>query len=132
MAVTVQLEMSAELRSKLSTIAAALGGEALNAPLLAAGWLIANDAKGRAPYKSGTLRRSIEPQAVAPGEVIVGSSVPYARRLEYGFMQADRLGRHYNQAARPYLRPAFDANKAAARAAIIAGANAVIRRALGA
>jgi hypothetical protein len=132
MSINVELEMTPALRSKLSTLTAALGPAAMNPALMAGGWLIANDAKGRAAYKSGTLRRSIEPQERGPGDVVVGSSVPYARRIEYGFMQADRLGRRYNQAAQPYLRPAFDAQQAAVRAAIIAGAQAVIRRALGA
>lgn len=120
------------LREKLRAVAAVAGPSALNPALMAAGWIVASDAKPRAPYKSGTLRRSIEPQEKGPGEVVVGSSVPYARRIEYGFMQADSRGRRYNQAARPYLRPAFEENKGRVRAAIVQAARVLIRETLGA
>jgi len=130
MAINIQLEITPALRAKLATLASAFGQGAINPALMAGGWLIANDAKARAAYKSGTLRRSIEPQERGPGDVVVGSSVPYARRIEYGFMQADRLGRRFNQSARPYLRPAFESQQAAVRAAIIAGAQALLRRAI--
>lgn len=43
--------------------------------------------------------------------VHVGTNVKYARRIEYGFKGADRLGRVYNQAAQPYLRPAYENQK---------------------
>lgn len=35
----------------------------------------------------------------------IGSSSPYARRLEFGFVGADSLGRVYNQGPRPWLAP---------------------------
>lgn len=38
---------------------------------------------------------------------VVGSNMPYARRLELGFVGMDKAGRRYNQAARPYLRPSL-------------------------
>jgi len=37
----------------------------------------------------------------------VGSNKEYARRIEFGFIGKDVLGRYYNQAAQPYLYPAF-------------------------
>ena len=40
----------------------------------------------------------------------VGTDVIYARRVEFGFSGADRLGRIYNQPPNPYFRPAFDDN----------------------
>lgn len=119
-----------QLKAKLSALSSVLGPAALDPALLSAGWLVANDAKATAPYKSGTLRRSIEPQIVEPGQAVVGSSVPYARRIEYGFAQADRRGRHYNQAAKPYLRPAFEQNRGRVRAAIVQAARDLIRRTL--
>ena len=42
---------------------------------------------------------------------VVGSNVVYARRMELGFVGTDSLGRTYNQAPRPYLRPALHKNE---------------------
>jgi len=77
-----------------------------------------NDVQAIAPYDTGTLRRSIhvEPKtgSVKDGEgrayVLVGTDLPYARRLEFGFVGPDKLGRVYNQAPRPYFRPPLDDN----------------------
>lgn len=68
----------------------------------------ANEARRRAPYKTGTLRRSIEVIEQGPRQVVVGSRQPYAARIEFGFAGRDRLGRLYNQPAQPYLRPAIE------------------------
>lgn len=38
-----------------------------------------------------------------------GTSAPQGRRLEYGFVGTDALGRHYNQPPYPHARPALDA-----------------------
>lgn len=73
-----------------------------------AGMEAANAARQRAPYKTGTLRRSIQVREIGPRDVAVGSLLPYAARIEYGFAGRDRLGRVYNQAAKPYLRPAME------------------------
>lgn len=40
-------------------------------------------------------------------KVVVGTNVIYARRVEFGFVGRDSLGRNYNQAGKPYLYPAF-------------------------
>ncbi len=37
----------------------------------------------------------------------VSQVIPYACRLELGFVGVDSRGRHYNQAPRPFLRPAL-------------------------
>ena len=71
----------------------------------------ANLAKEKAPFRTGTLRRAIHAE---PGDgdltwIVSTSEVPYARRLEYGFVGRDGLGRYYNQAARPYMTPAAEA-----------------------
>lgn len=78
-----------------------------------------NSAKGgEFPHRvTGNLFRNIP--AVSPVrihkssgqvEVLVGSTMEYARRLEHGFMGTDKLGRRYNQQPRPFLRPALDEN----------------------
>jgi len=77
-----------------------------------------NDVQTGAPYKTGTLRRSIHVEPVSgiikDGEgrayVLVGTGLKYARRLEYGFIGPDKLGRIYNQAPHPYFRPPLDTN----------------------
>ena len=43
--------------------------------------------------------------------VHIGTNVKYARRIEYGFVGRDRLGRNYNQSAQPYLRPGYEQQK---------------------
>ncbi len=122
-------EIAESFTSKMAAIAAALGGDGLDEALLAAGWVIANDAKRRAPYITGTLRRSIRVEVREHGVVVVGSEVPYARRIEYGFIGKDSRGRNYHQAAQPYLRPAMDENKDEVRETIIAGVLDILRKA---
>lgn len=43
-------------------------------------------------------------------EVMVGSTMNYAMRLEKGFNDTDSLGRRFHQQPRPFLRPALDEN----------------------
>ena len=68
-------------------------------------------AKSRAPVLSGALRNSIHMDGPHQADrntwrAVVGPTVPYGRRIEFGFHGTDRLGRHYDQSAHPYLRPA--------------------------
>jgi hypothetical protein len=63
--------------------------------------------KSRAPVKTGDYRRSWNTQ-LRGTTAIVGTSKPQARRLEFGFVGTDSLGRHYNQAPRPHVRPSID------------------------
>jgi hypothetical protein len=44
-------------------------------------------------------------------EVHIGTNVKYARRLEYGFVGKDKLGRNYNQPAQPYLSTGYEQQK---------------------
>lgn len=57
----------------------------------------------------GDFRRSIVGRlvSVAGGvwTIQIGSNAPQARRLEYGFVGPDRLGRVYNQPPYPYAAP---------------------------
>jgi len=39
----------------------------------------------------------------------IGTNKPQGRRLEYGFVGADRLGRKYNQPPFPHVQPAVEA-----------------------
>lgn len=57
------------------------------------------------PVLTGRLRSSIQPitnlSSWEPGEpIVIGTNVEYARRIEYGFVGQDSLGRHYNQPGR--------------------------------
>ena len=66
--------------------------------------------------KGGTVSSPAQPESglKAHGSkdyVYVGTNVKYARRLEYGFVGRDKLGRNYNQAAQPYLRPGYESQK---------------------
>lgn len=129
MSITVELIATEELQQKVQRLARlAQDAGILNTALIAAAQLVANDAKARAPYRTGTLRRSISVESLGPGDVRVGSSAPYAARIEFGFVGADSLGRNYHQAAQPYLRPAFEENQAAVRQAVIDGALELVRQ----
>jgi len=68
-----------------------------------------NDVQKVAPYDTGTYRRSIHVET--SGHVaLVGTNLPYAKRLEYGFAKEDSLGRVYSQKAQPHFRPTLDEN----------------------
>lgn len=58
----------------------------------------------------GDIGGDIESRHLA--SVDVGTDVPYAARIEFGFAGQDSLGRTYSQSPQPYLRPAFDENQA--------------------
>ncbi len=67
---------------------------------------------GHAPASvSGTLKTRITHE-VNKGTMLgrVGAYLPYTARLELGFVGTDVLGRTYNQAPRPFLRPALEKN----------------------
>lgn len=126
MSFTAELEVSPILRAQLEAIGKRLGPVVHDA-LVDIGLEIANDARPRAAYKTGTLRRSIEVKELGPGEVRVGSELPYAARIEFGFSGRDSLGRVYSQGARPYLRPSLDENRQRLRQAIADAVSAALR-----
>ena len=113
-------------------------GEALEAATRAAALPVLNQVRitvpegGRTPYKTGTYRRSFHMETVEKTPerctVQVGTDSPYGKRLEYGFVGADKLGRVYNQSPRPHVRPAFDENKGAAVEEFRAAIGDIIRR----
>lgn len=114
-------------------IAAAQRGLKLSVP--EAAQLIVDEAKTIVPVDTGNLRDHIhqEPLIDEPERQIAqvapmveadnkwGFDPAYARRIEYGFVGTDSLGLTYNQAAQPYMRPAFDAKAAEATLTIKEG-----------
>jgi len=61
---------------------------------------------GQGPQvRTGAYVRSINLE-VSPSGWRVYTNAPQARRLEYGFVGTDSLGRHYSQAPLPHWRPA--------------------------
>lgn len=116
---SIEVEISPSLVTRLNAIAARFGGDAASIPLVAGAQIAASAAAAKAPVLTGTLRRSIRVEVVGK-EVLVGTELPYARRIEYGFNGADKRGRVYHQAARPYLRPALDENRERIMSAIAA------------
>lgn len=100
-----------------------------------AAFLFVQEAQALVPVKSGRLRDAIHQEQVTdePQRQVwnvqpfyeasneYGFEPAYARRIEYGFMQKDRLGRDYHQPAQPYMRPAYDNKSAEAEETIRAG-----------
>jgi hypothetical protein len=66
----------------------------------------------------GRLKAAIQKEVTVGQTGVTGriwidpKKVPYARRIEYGFMnKRDSKGRMYHQAPRPFMRPAWNLNK---------------------
>lgn len=127
-----------ELAKAFAALADDIKGPALEAATRAAALPVLNQVRitvpegGRTPYKTGTYRRSFHMETVEKSSerctVVVGTDSPYGKRLEYGFVGADKLGRVYNQSPRPHVRPAFDENKGAAVEEFRAAIGDIIRR----
>ena len=134
--VSIQNNTAAKVQAALAAAQSALK---TSAPLAAQ--LFVDEAKAIVPVLTGHLRDGIrqvsvtdEPNvqviAVTPtkdAENDYGFDPPYARRIEFGFVGADRLGRHYNQAAQPYMRPAFDVQQGPAASALKAAVLAAVK-----
>ena len=127
--VTFKITGDKQLIAKLDHLAAELRGKTLERALVAGALIIQNDAKRKAPYLTGNLRRSIHigghddlnpdggnivdrsgmpvPNPIVSANsvsVFVGTDVNYAAAVEFGSK---------TQRAQPYLRPAMDENQAA-------------------
>lgn len=110
--ITTSLEISPDLLSKVHTFAPELERR-LRLRMLDKADDIADSARQRAPYRTGTLRRSIESDIdQQTGDIIIVVTAPYSRRIEYGFVGTDSRGRNYHQAAQPFMRPAWDEHRA--------------------
>ena len=127
-----------DLAKAFRKLADDIKGPALEAATRAAALPVRNQVRitvpegGRTPYKTGTYRRSFHMETVEKSSercrVEVGTDAPQARRLEYGCVGPDKLGRVYNQAARPHIRPALDENRGAAVDEFRAAIRDIIRR----
>jgi hypothetical protein len=106
--------------------AAALAGLQESVPAGAS--LIVSEAQILVPVDTGNLRDHIHSEELTstPTRVVhqiapfvessneYGFDPAYARRIEYGFFGADRMGRNYHQAGQPYMRPAKEVQGEAA------------------
>lgn len=85
------------------------------AAISAAGHAYQRDVQRIAPVDTGQYRASIRVEmAQEDGHpvALIGTPMPQACRLEYGFWgMTDRIGRTFHQRPRPHWRPAFDLNK---------------------
>lgn len=131
---SVTLKGEKELKEKLKQLAKAAQGSTLLHAAQAGILPIQNEAIKLVAKKEGDLSRSIHTETLKSSntyaEVATGTDKEYAARIEFGFMQADSLGRHYNQPAQPYMRPAHDTKSSEAvketKAALLDLLNAVI------
>lgn len=136
--VTVKVEGTDDIAELFQALSNDMKGAVLNAATQSAALPILNRVRitipegGHTPYKSGTLRRSFFLNTVERGAtrcvVAVSTNVPYAARLEYGFVGKDKLGRIYNQPPRPYIRPAFDEKVDESTAEFKAALTSIIER----
>jgi hypothetical protein len=80
--------------------------------VLAAAKLFEDEEKIQTPVLTGANRDSIATELIVDSGVQavaqIAPGMPYSRRLEFGFVGMDSRGRYYNQAPRPYVRPAWD------------------------
>lgn len=128
MAVRIRVDVigEEELRRKLQSLTEAVQGQALAAAVMSGAQVIQNAAKEKAPYRTGTLRRSIHTEVegnATRATAKIGTDVVYAAQVEFGgtitpkkakllaWVGSDgvkHFARSVTQVARPYLRPAFD------------------------
>lgn len=122
----VEVIGDAELRQKLQSLTADMQGAALSAAVSSGAQVIQNAAKAKAPFRTGTLRRSIHTEvtgSTTQAEATIGTDVVYAAQVEFGgtitpknkkllhWVDAsgvEHFAKSVTQVARPYLRPAFD------------------------
>jgi len=130
MSLTAMLD-SSRLAAKIAAAKAGAEG-GLKTGTVAAAAIFENEEKETVPVLTGNLRDHIHTETVtdtpqvqtlavtpivdAPNKY--GFEPPYARRIELGFIGTDSLGRHYHQAAQPFVGPAFDNKQDEARSAI--------------
>jgi len=114
--VTIDMDI-ASLHAALKAAGGAVSGRVIITALKSGGLIVQNAAKRDCPWVTSNLKRSIHTEVLVQqpmaGEVGVGTNVVYGPRVEFGFAGKDALGRVYNQAAQPYLRPALNDNRAA-------------------
>lgn len=142
----LQIHGSQGLKRKLDSLGSSMTGQTMVRALTAGALLIQNEAKRRAPYQTGNLRRSIHigghddlnpeganiigkgPSPVPEPEigetrasVYVGTDVEYAGWVELGTSK---------MTAQPYLRPAADTQGDAIRGEAAAALRDLVRAAV--
>jgi hypothetical protein len=95
---TFDASLNAELPSSLEASAQAVVDAAV-----ANTWQVFKNPTGEF---ASTIRYILD----SPTQVEVGTDKPQAHRLEAGFHGTDSLGRHYDEAAEPYLAPALESS----------------------
>jgi HK97 gp10 family phage protein len=123
-----------QLRGNLKRLQDAASGAELGNAIRPGLEVIGALARRRVPVDTGELRDSMRVDLDEVGESTASGSVSFgtdhARRIEYGFLGKDKLGRRYHQPPRPYLRPAFDEGRDGAVGAIASRLTGGIRRAI--
>lgn len=129
MAEFVEIKGLRELQEAMRQLPKKLERRVLNAALMTGAREIANEAKARAPVRTGTLRRNIRARPGRPTDGHTATTIVGVRKLT--FRQVARLrskGKSADDpfywrwlefgtakmAARPFLRPAFEAKKVSA------------------
>jgi len=120
------------LERKLKHLAALARADVLENALTAGALEIENAAKEKAPYLTGTLRRSLHTETDEKSDrrvsVLVGTDLEYAAMQEFGGVVTPKtakmlavevegkmvFAKSVTIPAHPYLRPAFDEQRGAA------------------
>lgn len=106
----------AETASRFVTLAATVGPKT-QAVIHTYGMLLQTKVQAHASGRpgpnapTGDYRRSIHVEfsgESGSAKATVGTNKPQARRLEFGFVGIDSLGRHYSQPPYPHFGPALD------------------------
>lgn len=109
---TIDIRGDKELARMFRKAPEAFSPRVLMTGMMAGALPAANDIKALAPYLTGTYRRSIHiEELIELLAVMIGTSLPYGPRLEYGFVGVDSLGRRYNQPAQPHFRTGLNQNR---------------------
>ena len=144
--ITMKLEGMDETMRALNRLDDNMAGRHLETAAKAGILPIQNQAKENAPWKSGTLRRSIHEETVSRSrrkvEVATGTDVIYARIHELGGVIVPKtaaalafeidgqliITQRVEMPARPYMRPAFDEKKGKAEDEVRDSLRTVVRR----
>ena len=92
-------QLGAQLRANVSTVVRKTAMD------------VEGSAKSLVPVDTGNLKDNIQAQKVEDTLYHVNAATEYARRIEFGFRDADSLGRVYDQAGQPYMRPAAEQHR---------------------
>ncbi len=142
--ISVTIRGNEKLNAALKKLSSEARKKAVPAAVVAGALIVANDAKRKAPFITGTLRRSLHigghgdktpghdlgPSTPLPAPkwsadtlvAFVGTNLVYAAAVEFG---------RSNRPAKPYLRPALDQNHQTVKAEMRAVLQDFIRSAGG-